>query len=183
MNACLDRVTEVTDESPGRVRNRAGHPQGSVDGLEARVGELEATQFSTTKLKGVTQWAFGAANFSGESGQQLVIWPGPKDERSVSNYEDFNKTSGGTSFSYNLALNLETSFTGKDLLYTRLRSGNMDNVYGPDGLFAQEYGFDSKDSENCSYYSSLWRGIHCGWWPSRPDGRHVGAVASAYPST
>ncbi len=34
------------------------------------------------------------------------------------------------SFSYNLALNLKTSFTGKDLLYTRLRAGNMDNVFG-----------------------------------------------------
>ena len=31
--------------------------KGRVDGLEARVGELEATQFSTTtKLKGYTAW-------------------------------------------------------------------------------------------------------------------------------
>ena len=35
---------------------------GRVDGLEARVGELEATQFSTTtKLKGYTAQVSGAA--------------------------------------------------------------------------------------------------------------------------
>ena len=43
------------------------------------------------------------------------------------------KANGGTSFSYNLALNLETSFTGEDMLYTRLRSGNMNNIYGGNG--------------------------------------------------
>ena len=34
--------------------------KGRVDGLEARVGELEATQFSTTKLSGKSTFVFGA---------------------------------------------------------------------------------------------------------------------------
>ena len=46
-----------------------------------------------------------------------------------------------------------TSFTGDDMLYTRLRSGNMSNVYG--GLFSQEYGFDSANTVKIArlYYS------------------------------
>ena len=63
MNACLDRVTEVTDELKRLLKEfetELAILKGRVDGLEARVGELEATQFSTTtKLKGVTN--FGAA--------------------------------------------------------------------------------------------------------------------------
>jgi len=57
LNACLDRVTEVTDELKRLMKEfekELAILKGRVDGLEARVGELEATQFSTTtKLKGV----------------------------------------------------------------------------------------------------------------------------------
>ena len=56
LNACLDRVTEVTDELRRLIsefETELAVLRGRVDGLEARVGELEATQFSTTtKLKG-----------------------------------------------------------------------------------------------------------------------------------
>ncbi len=116
LNACLDRITEVTDELRRLLKEfetELAILRGRVDGLEARVGELEATQFSTTtKLKGVTNWVLGAAKYHGNGSDAAAT------------------TDGGTSFSYNLALNLETSFTGKDLLYTRLRAGNMDNIYG-----------------------------------------------------
>ncbi|QNI83529.1 outer membrane porin [Synechococcus sp. RS9907] len=139
LNACLDRVTEVTDELRRLLKEfetELAILKGRVDGLEARVGELEATQFSTTtKLKGKADWVFGAA----------TAW----DKGSKA----FKSNSGGTSFSYNLALNLETSFTGKDLLYTRLRSGNVANVYGD--LFSQEYAIDTGDTVNVNrlYYS------------------------------
>ncbi|EAU70861.1 possible porin [Synechococcus sp. BL107] len=143
LNACLDRITEVTDELRRLLEEfetELAILRGRVDGLEARVGELEATQFSTTtKLKGVTNWVLGAAKYHGQGSKNAA------------------KNNGGTSFSYNLALNLETSFTGKDLLYTRLRSGNMNNIYGGNGvgLFAQEYGFDSGNTVkvNRLYYS------------------------------
>ena len=56
LNACLDRITEVTDELKRLIKEfetELAIIKGRVDGLEARVGELEATQFSTTtKLKG-----------------------------------------------------------------------------------------------------------------------------------
>ena len=57
LNACLDRVTEVTDELKRLMKEfekELAILKGRVDGLEARVGELEATQFSTTtKLSGL----------------------------------------------------------------------------------------------------------------------------------
>ena len=141
LNACLDRITEVTDELRRLIKEfetELAVLRGRVDGLEARVGELEATQFSTTtKLKGTTAWAFGAAKAHG-TGSDV-----------------FEALNGGTSFSYDLRLALETSFTGKDSLVTRLRAGNMDNVYGADGLFAQEYGFNSNNHVEVDrlYYS------------------------------
>ena len=56
LNACLDRVTEVTDELRrlmAEFETELAILKGRVDGLEALVGEMEATQFlTTTKLKG-----------------------------------------------------------------------------------------------------------------------------------
>jgi len=127
LSACLDRVTEVTDELKRLLKEfetELAILKGRVDGLEAKVGELEATQFSTTtKLKGVTNWLFGGVHFT-------------DDDQGVQE----RAAQGAAQFSYNLALNLETSFTGEDLLYTRLRAGNVDQ-FGPynGGIFGQEY--------------------------------------------
>ena len=51
LNACLDRITEVTDELKRLMKEfekELAVLKGRVDALEAKVGELEATQFSTT---------------------------------------------------------------------------------------------------------------------------------------
>ena len=51
LNACLDRVTEVTDELRRLLKEfetELAILKGRIDGLESRVGDLEATQFSTT---------------------------------------------------------------------------------------------------------------------------------------
>jgi len=57
LNACLDRITEVTDELKRLMKEfeqELAVLKGRVDGLEAKVVELEATQFSTTtKLSGL----------------------------------------------------------------------------------------------------------------------------------
>ena len=109
LNACLDRVTEVTDELRrlmAEFETELAILKGRVDGLEARVGELEATQFSTTtKLKGKATFVTGGAMDSEDAGAQA-------DD------DEF-------SFSYDYRLGLKTSFTGKDLLFARLRAGNM----------------------------------------------------------
>ena len=108
LNACLDRVTEVTDEL-NRLLKEFGSElavlRGRVAGLETKVGQLEATQFSTTtKLKGEATFVLGGV-----------------DGARLSNGSNV----GNTAFNYDLRLNFDTSFTGKDLLRTRLRSGNF----------------------------------------------------------
>ena len=120
LNACLDRITETTDEIQ-RLQNDFAKElavlKGRVDGLEKKVGTLQATQFSTTtKLEGDTYWTIGAASF-GNSGRSFG--------NTAANTNGFNNPNyGGTTFNYDVRLNLRTSFTGKDLLYTRLRAGN-----------------------------------------------------------
>jgi len=118
LNACLDRVSEVTDELKklmAEFEKELAVLKGRVDGLEAKVGVLEAQQFSTTtKLKGLATMVlggttYGSNNFAAAQGTAL-------GGASLTN---------GLTFNYDLRLNLDTSFTGKDLLRTRLRAGNF----------------------------------------------------------
>jgi len=119
LNACLDRVTETTDEIQRLQQDFAKELaviKGRVDSLEKKVGTLESTQFSTTtKLEGDTYWTIGANAFGGV-GNGTVGRTGT--------IQNLNSTYGGTTFNYDFRLNLKTSFTGKDLLYSRLRAGN-----------------------------------------------------------
>ena len=142
LNACLDSVTGMTDELKRLIREfetELAIIKGRVDGLEARVGELEATQFSTTtKLNGVASFVMGANRFKGSSSRL----------RSTSN-ADY----GATVFNYDLQLALETSFTGKDQLLTVLRAGNFGDESpfgngGPSGLSVLETAYQS---ESVSY--------------------------------
>jgi hypothetical protein len=108
LNACLDRVTEVTDELK-RLQSEFAQElavlNGRVDSLESKVGQLEATQFSTTtKLRGEATFVLGGV-------------PGYDTKAGTQN--------GNTAFNYDVRLNFDTSFTGKDLLRTRLRSSNF----------------------------------------------------------
>ncbi len=72
LNACLDRVTEVTDELKrlmAEFERELAILKGRVDGLEAKVGELEANQFSTTtKLNGQATMVLGGAGNTGFGG-------------------------------------------------------------------------------------------------------------------
>ena len=123
LNACLDSVTGMTDELKRLIREfetELAIIKGRVDGLEARVGELEATQFSTTtKLKGKTNFVMGATKAKGDNAGGLR--------------DDYNADFGAFTFSYDLRLGLKTSFSGKDLLFTRLRSGNQGDTSTWDG--------------------------------------------------
>ncbi len=114
LSACLDRITEVTDELRSLIKefeSELAIIKGRVDGLEARVGELEATQFSTTtKLKGYTAWVAGAAEgFDDDEGEAFTL-------------------------NYDLRLALKTSFTGEDMLTTVLRAGNFGPSVWDEGL-------------------------------------------------
>jgi hypothetical protein len=142
LNACLDRVTEVTDELKRLMKEfqkELAILKGRVDGLEARVGELEANQFSTTtKLTGYAAFVLGGNSYGGNGN----VFRGNQSAKDIA-----KATQGGTTLNYDVRLDLDTSFTGKDLLRTRLRAGNFGaSAYGGGqfvGLSALETGFQS----------------------------------------
>jgi hypothetical protein len=127
LNACLDRVTEVTDELQRLINDfqkELSVLKGRVDGLDKRVGKLESTQFSTTtKLQGDTVFVIGANAFGGSQANNFTPGQGQANAQPGTNAN--RAAAGATVFNYDLRLNLLTSFTGKDQLYTRLRSGNF----------------------------------------------------------
>ncbi len=164
LNACLDRVTEVTDELKRLMKEfekELAILKGRVDGLEARVGELEATQFSTTtKLKGQATFVIGANSFGGDAKQGRTeelfekiggVWKRlgtsetPKADEAAA-------LTGATTFNYDQRIYIDTSFTGKDLLRTMLRAGNFSNsVFGEDtyvGLNELEVAFQEPSKSN-----------------------------------
>ena len=142
LNACLDRITEVTDALKKLMKEfekELAVLKGRVDGLEARVGVLEANQFSTTtKLKGIATFVMGGNSFGGNNAAAVT---------------EAQNLMGATSFNYDLRLILDTSFTGKDLLRTTLRAGNFRNSAFRNGQpNALEVGFE----QNCGI------GVACG---------------------
>ncbi|WP_114992665.1 iron uptake porin [Synechococcus sp. UW179A] len=192
LNACLDRVTEVTDELKRLMKEfekELAIVKGRVDGLEARVGELEAMQFSTTtKLEGQTSFVLGANTFGGDLNEydlfglrdaydldltdaQINDYLADPDDGlfentpfsdlaiaqlfiSGENAQDYeNREYGATTFNYDTQINLNTSFTGKDLLTTTLRAGNFGSTafFGaPSTLSTLEVASDSLDGGNSS---------------------------------
>ena len=134
LNACLDRVNEliatatadlVTKEDLATLQRlqeefsaELATLRGRVDALEARTAELEANQFSTTtKLRGEAIFALTDAFGDGAD-------------------DDSN-----TVFQNRVRLSLETSFTGKDRLITRLASGNAEtfNFQDEDGNAVESF--------------------------------------------
>ncbi len=120
LNACLDRVTEVTDELKrlmAEFEKELAVLKGRVDGLEAKVGKLEAQQFSTTtKLRGEASFIIGGL---------------PNNNATVSGTGTARRNA--TTFNYDYRLTFDTSYTGKDLLRGRLRSGNFTAPFGSSG--------------------------------------------------
>lgn len=117
LNACLDKINEiisagladkVSKEDLATLKKlqeefaaELATLRGRVDALDAKVTKLEAQQFSTTtKLNG--ELIFSTTAGSG----------GP------------NNKSSNVTLGYRTRLVLNTSFTGKDLLRTRLEAGN-----------------------------------------------------------
>jgi hypothetical protein len=139
LNACLDRITELlqaalADSISGddlallqRLQEEFSAElailRGRVDGLEARAAELEVNQFSTTtKLTGEAIFAI-TDDFTGKISDIL-------DKDRADDTE--------TVFQNRVRLNLNTTFSGRDLLLTRLQVGNAQrfrpNQAGAEGL-------------------------------------------------
>ena len=121
LNACLDKVSQFIQGSRNRVMREdlasmqrlqeefaaeLATLRGRVDVLEARASELEANQFSTTtKLNG--EVIFGLAGIArGDDAEG----------------READKT---TAFGSRVRINFDTSFSGEDLLRTRLQVLNL----------------------------------------------------------
>jgi len=148
LNKCLGNVAQVNDEER-RLLNEFGSEiaviKGRVDSLEARIGEFEAGQFSTTtKLTGKTTFVVGAVDRHWTDGDC-------DHSRGVSTSRADCTDTSGVSFSFSQQLNLNTSFNGEDLLYTRVKTGNMPSTWaGSDP--GKKYGtYLSSGNANASY--------------------------------
>ncbi len=123
LNACLDRVNEliatgtadlVTKEDLATLQRlqeefsaEIATLRGRVDALEASTAELEANQFSTTtKLTGQVVAALTDV-FAGD------------------NVNDVDAKDNNTAFGARARIELNTSFTGKDTLFTRIETNNI----------------------------------------------------------
>ncbi|WP_392533775.1 iron uptake porin [Nostoc sp. C117] len=137
LNACLDRVNELIATATGDLVKKEDLAtlqrlqenfsaelatlRGRVDAVEVRSAEVEANQFSTTtKLNGEVVIAI-ASVISGNT---------------VSD----QKVNQNTVLGDRVRLNLDTSFTGQDLLRTRLQATNLDPfsqtaTFTPEGDF------------------------------------------------
>jgi len=103
LNTCLGNIAQVNEEER-RLINEFGPElaviKGRVESLEADMNGLEAGLFSaTTKLSGTTTFVLGGVD-------------------GVANNE-------AVTFTYDTKLDLDSSFTGEDLLKTRVRAGNF----------------------------------------------------------
>jgi len=152
LNACLDRITEVTDELKRLMKEfekELAVLKGRVDGLEAKVAELEATQFSTTtKLKGIATFVLGANSFGGSN-------------EGITNAA--RALEGATSFAYDVRLIFDTSFTGKDLLRTTLRAGNFgDSAWGGAGTVGGNGANLGLNALEVAFQENCGTGVDCG---------------------
>jgi hypothetical protein len=134
LNACLERINEIIAAQLEGILNsddlltlqrlteefaaELATLRGRVDALEVRVAEIEANQFSTTtKLFGESIFALSLSEGGNSVGGDV---------------------DSGVQFGTRTRLNFDTSFTGRDLLRTRLEINNLDafsgtNTFTPEG--------------------------------------------------
>jgi len=179
LNACLDRVNEliatatadlVTKEDLATLQRlqeefsaELATLRGRVDALEARSAELESNQFSTT-TKLVGEAIFALSDVFGDQASRR----------------------NNTVFQDRVRLDLQTSFTGKDVLHTRLATGNG----GQFNLGAPNSGAEGFQTFNLSGNSANNNGIVLDWLayyvPIGPARLYVsasGGVHSDYAAT
>ena len=115
LNTCLENVADVTVTERNLINEFSAELatiKGRVDGLEARVNEFEAGSFSeTTTLDGKAVFVIGALDAEG-----------PTAGGGLNGTERYKAQ-------YQYTMNLNTSFTGDDNLYVRLRTGNASGPF------------------------------------------------------
>jgi Carbohydrate-selective porin, OprB family/S-layer homology domain len=154
LNACLETLTlaEVDSEDTATLERLQAEFAaelatlwGRVDALETRTAELEANPFSTTtKLNGLVFFNVTGATAGGDVRVETSNVNTPLPIRPAARNSVTNRPIVGTAsdpevaFSNLFWLNLDTSFTGKDLLTVQLAAGNGNspaNAYTSAGLY------------------------------------------------
>lgn len=179
LNACLDRVNElIATATADLVRKEdlaalqrlqeefsaeLATLRGRVDALEARTAELEANQFSTTtKLVGEAIFAVTDA------------------------FGDTAGDNNNTVLQNRVRLDLQTSFTGKDVLHTRLATGNAQrlDVGVPGGTFEGTQTFNiTGDSDNRNNVFVDWLAYYVPIGPAQLYVAATGGIHSDYAAT
>lgn len=147
LNACLDAILALipeggdwaTQEDLAVLRRLLDEFQaelatlrGRVDALEARTSELEANQFSTTtKLRG--EVIFAGSDIIGEGGSSVPH------------------------FTHRTRLNFDTSFTGKDLLRTRLQAANTEDLTAFGGTPMDRLSFEADTGNEFQIHKLFYR--------------------------
>ena len=115
--------------------------KGRVDGLEAQQNNFEAGAFSsTTTMDGKAIMWIG-----GIDGHQIVT-----KRLNNTNFEDSSDEQVTTGYTY--TMNLNTSFTGDDNLYVRLKSGDNGSQWGK----KQTYHIETKDTTDSFKVDKMW---------------------------
>jgi len=166
LNACLDRVNELIATATANLVKKEDLAtlqrlqeefaaelatlRGRVDALEARTAELEANQFSTTtKLQG--EVIFNVADVFGD--KKAVASERAGGPAGGNPTADLNVN---TVFTDRVRLHLLTSFTGKDLLFTRIQARNTTPFNsGLTGTNMTRLSFDG-DSNNDAFIGKLY---------------------------
>ena len=115
----IDTINRLTEEFAAELATISGR----IDNLESRTAFLEDNQFSTTtKIDG--EVIFGLNN----------IFTGSK----IDDTEDIDSQ---VTLGDRVRLQLESSFTGEDLLFTRLSAGNISSLVDETGTFQGDLAF------------------------------------------
>ncbi|MCW9682280.1 iron uptake porin [Dolichospermum planctonicum UHCC 0167] len=156
LNSCLDRVNELIATATAEMVSKQDLAtlqrlqeefstelatlRGQVDALEARTGELEANQFSTTtKLSGEAIFSVSQA-----FGDKVAV------QSTAAGNTPTQKLSNSSTLSDRVRLSLNSSFTGTDQLQTRLQGRNIVSNRDITGTNMTRLGYDGSAGENNS---------------------------------
>jgi len=133
LKACLSKISHLTDEVKALLSHFEAELtllNSNVDDIDSRVETLKAQSFSaTTSLRVNMAMLLGGTRYTGagadpvSSGKRNLFLPNAFN--GINNGPGF--PTDGLNFFYVSRLDLNTSFTGKDLLKVRMEVGNTTN--------------------------------------------------------
>jgi len=127
LQGCLGSIDQHTDQTKALLQDLLPELellQTRANTLQNQVDVLDAQVFSpTTRLSIESFWVAGANSYSGNAIDRATNSFAVADEAGAG--DRIIPLRNAMSFNYDVRLNFSTSWTGEDLLYTRLRAGNF----------------------------------------------------------